>query len=123
MRAIDLDRYRYNYEENNRNLRIQYMRKFLNEDQFKLLLQQQDKRNEKTKEIRDIILMVIDTTTDIIYRFHNEIKKRDWEYSEDIISYNNEIDKIIEYANECFAIISQTYSSVRYKIDNMMIMS
>lgn len=122
IRIVDLERYRYNYEDNNINLRIQYMRKFLNEDQFKTLLQQQDKRNEKTKEIRDILQMVVATSTDIIYRFHDEIKKREWKYSDDINSYVVEIEKIIAYSNECLAIISQTYSSVRCIIDDTMVL-
>jgi len=120
LRHVDVERYRYNYEDNNRNLRVQYMRNFINEDQFKVLLQQQDKRNDKNREIRDILQMVVNTVTDIIFRFHDEIKKRDWRYTPEIENYEKEIEHIIEYANECLMVVSKTYSSVMFKFDEKL---
>jgi ribosomal protein S27AE len=123
LRHVDLERYRYNYEDNNRNVRIQYMRNFISEDQFKILLQQQDKRNDKNREIHDILQMVVDTVTDIIFRFNDEIKKRDWVYTPEINNYTKEIHQIVDYANECLMNVSKTYSSVTYKLDEKLVFS
>ena len=97
------------------------MRNFINEDQFKVLLQQQDKRNDKNREIRDILQMVVNTVTDIIFRFHDEIKKRDWRYTPEVENYKKEIERIIEYANECLMVVSKTYSSVIFTLDEMLV--
>lgn len=121
LRHVDMGRYVYNYEENNRNLRIQYMRNFINENQFKVLIQQQDKRNDKNREIRDVLQMVVDTVTDIILRFQQQIKKSDWEYTAELENYAKEIYQIVEYANECFEKISQTYSSVKFKLSELLV--
>lgn len=119
LRYIELGKYQYNYELNNRNLRIQYMRKIITDEQLKTLLQQQDKRNEKNKEIRDILLMVNNATTDIIYRFLNVIRKPDWKYNENIQKYRNEMKQIVIYANECFVTTSKTYTSIKLWFDEL----
>jgi hypothetical protein len=54
--------------------------------------------------------MVITTVTDIMFRFlhHLENDSRPNQFSTDIL---NEIDPLVEYANECLAEVSYTYSS------------
>lgn len=67
--------------------------------------------------------MVVDTVTDIIFRFNDEIKKRDWVYTPEINNYTKEIHQIVDYANECLMNVSKTYSSVTYKLDEKLVFS
>ena len=111
----ELPRYQYNYENINQNLRIQYLRKHISEANFKRILQQQDKRCEKNREILDVINLLVNTTTDIFYNFYDEIKNPEWTCNRDKL---NEIEKIRLYANECLEKISHTYSSVKLIFNN-----
>jgi hypothetical protein len=109
LRMVEMPTYNYNYEQNNQYLRIQYMRNFITEDDFKKRLQIQNKRNHKNLEISHICQLVVDTITDILHRFHAEVLKEEWNGEMEIL---DEIDTIIDYADECLADISNTYGSV-----------
>lgn len=108
MRYVEIPRFAYDHLLNNQVLRVRYMRNQITEEKFKTIVQQMDKKHQKNREIHQILQMVHDATTDIILRFHQEILKSDWNYSFDTI---NEVDRILEYANECFREISATYNS------------
>ena len=105
---VEIPRYRYNYVENNQQLRIRYMRNMISEANFKVLIQQHEKKHQKNLEIRNVLQLVYDTVTDIIFRFYDEFIKIGWERNKDM-SILNEKDAIITYANECFAEISKTF--------------
>jgi len=108
LRYAALPRYQYNTDDVTQKLRIQYMRKFINEDNFKIALQKENKRSNKYREISEVIQLLINTLTDIIYRFVDEIKSPAWTYNLDRL---NEVDQIVRYADECFLKISRTYGS------------
>lgn len=108
-RVTSLQRYQYNSEEVTRNMRIQYMRNFISEENFKIALQKDDKKNNKYREIREVIQLLINTLIDIVYRFIEEIKNPDWKYNLDRM---NEVDQIIQYSDECFHQIGKTYNSI-----------
>jgi hypothetical protein len=108
LRYAALPRYQYNTDEVTQKLRIQYMRKFISEDNFKIALQKENKRSNKYREISEVIQLLINTLTDIIYRFVDEIKSPAWTYNLDRL---NEVDQIVRYADECFLKISRTYGS------------
>ena len=97
-----------NYPRMNEELRIQYMRNMITEEKFKLQIQQIDKKSQKMTEISNILNMVIITSTDIIHRFYNEMLVETWVYN---IETLKEIDRILEYANNCLIDISKTYNS------------
>ena len=103
-----------NNQRNNEELRIQYMRNMITEEKFKLQIQQIDKKYQKMSEISNILNMVIVTTTDIIHRFYNEMMVLTWVYN---IETLKELDRIVEYANECLAEISKTYNSKLLKFN------
>lgn len=93
----------------NENLRIQYMRKIITEEQFKTTLQRNDKKNEKYREIHNILTILLTTVTDIIFRFIAHLETApagNWQ--PDIL---NEINPIVNYVNECLEDTARTYKS------------
>ena len=103
-----IPKYQFNPIINNQRLRIRFMRNQITEDKFKILVQQSDKKHQKLREISNLLQLLHDTTSDIILRFSEEISSPDWTYNLDTI---NEIDPIVNYANECFVDIGKTYDS------------
>jgi hypothetical protein len=117
LRYNELQHYRYNYVENNQQLRIRYMRNMISEDNFKIQIQQHEKKHQKNLEIRNVLQLVHDTCTDIIFRFHDEFIKTDWDREKDM-SILNEKNAIITYANECLTDISKTFKCKLIQFNN-----
>ena len=107
---VDRERYAVNVIEENQDLRVSYMRNRLTAERFKSLLQQRNKRVHKQREILNIIDVVVNTTTDILYRFREYLTTSP--SSECNLDILDEIPRIREYANECLHDISYTYGSV-----------
>ena len=115
LRHVEIPRYTGDPVLNNQDLRIAYMRNQITEDKFKISIQQREKKHQKNRELRDVIQLVHDTCNDIIIRYFNEVYHRDF-----IFENNNtlkEINPIIDYANECFVDIANTYNSKVYSFD------
>jgi hypothetical protein len=110
VQAVDRAKYNTNYILENQDLRIQYMRKFINAERFKSMLQQRHKKILKHGEIRNVIDVVVNTITDILFRFREYLESSP--QTECNIEMLDEIDRIREYANECLSEISHTYGSV-----------
>jgi hypothetical protein len=139
IREIVLPTYRMNYNENNRYLRIQYMRNQISENEFKILIQRNNKKYEKNTEIRNVLELLINTVGDVILKIYHylmgqrstvttrsllttrsntstmAVNNVDFEVIDNILL---EIDPIILYVNECFREISKTYSSKVIVYDN-----
>ena len=107
-RYVSIPNYQYNSERVTQELRIRYMRNYIDEDQFKILLQKDYKKSNKYREILEVIQLLTVTITDIVLRFIEEIKDPTWTYN---LERMREIDEIVKYANECFLKISRTYNS------------
>jgi hypothetical protein len=107
-RYVSVPHYQYDGEAIIRELRIQYMRQYISEERFKMLLQKENKKSNKYREILEVVQLLIATITDIIHRFILELNNAEWTYNLDRM---NEIDEIITYCNECFLKISRTYNS------------
>jgi hypothetical protein len=116
LRYVTINHFRYNHLTNNEKLRIQYMRKQITEDLFKTYIQQQDKKHQKNREISNVLNMVYETCTDIMFRFLEFIKKPDIEF-EAANKILNEVDAIVKYSNDCFVKISRTYKSKLLKFN------
>lgn len=101
----------------NENLRIQYMRNFITEESFKTSIQKQEKKTQKNREIANVLNMVVETVVDILHRFYEEIGKPEWAGN---IETLNEINQIIDYANECLNDISKTYNSKTLQINQQV---
>lgn len=118
LRRVDMERFNYDKERPNRDLRVQYMRNFISEDKFKVLLQQNDKKHQKNRDIVNIINMLHDTVYDILARIlsFRVLTKEIFE------AHFKEIDEIVNYANDCLEEVSKTYGSVQYYFTNKVVM-
>jgi hypothetical protein len=108
-RYVSIPNYQHNSDRVTQELRIRYMRNYIDEDQFKVLLQKDYKKSNKYREILEVIQLLSVTITDIVLRFIEEIKDPLWAYN---LERMKEIDAIVKYANECFLKISRTYNSI-----------
>jgi hypothetical protein len=86
------------------------MRNNITEEKFKTVIQQNDKKYQKNREILNVFTLLSETSTDIILRFYESIQKRDPITTS--MNILDEINAIVTYANECFVDISHTYNSV-----------
>lgn len=117
MTHIDLPSYAVDHVLDNEDLRIDYMRQKITEDEFKTRIQRSEKKHQKKREIHDVLTMLINTLTDIMYRFHehvNSISQFFHPISDEILK---EVDQIVIYANECLSDISSVYNSKCYMIN------
>jgi hypothetical protein len=99
-----------NYRQHrNEDLRVLYMRNQITEEDFKRIIQRDEKKYEKNREIHNILDLLKTAITDIILRFIEHLEKCEPGKWEDKIL--NEIEPIVNYANECLFDISKTYKS------------
>lgn len=110
LRRVEIPRFNYDKTLPNQNLRVEYMRKFITENKFKTLIQQNDKKHQKHRDISNILNMVHDTVNDILLRLNNETVIQD----NTMDAYFGEIEQIVDYANDCLKEVSNTYGSVCY---------
>lgn len=119
MRYIIMDRYAHsNRILRNEQLRVRYLRNQITDTEFKLLLQRNEKKEEKKREIHNVLDILLNTITDIVFRFDahlNQAPPGEWTF--DILE---EIDPIVNYANECLIETSKVYNSRRLKFSNEM---
>lgn len=149
-------RYRVDPEVCCERLRIQYLRNEISEEHFRIYVQRMYKKNEKKREISDVLAVYIHSVTDILFRFvdraeyyynhgnesneSNELNKSiqwiesndskelnksiQWIQSNDSIESNKsndsneshelteiikEVERLIQYCNECFLDIGKMY--------------
>jgi hypothetical protein len=105
-----------NRETRNEELRIDYMRNRITEDQFKTTLQRNDKKFEKSREIHNVLTILLNTVTDIVNRFATHL--RDGPNNEFVVDTLEEVDPIVDYVNECLRDISKTYTSKVIQFSN-----
>ena len=103
--------------QRNEQLRIMYMRNQITEDHFKTVLQRDQKKSEKMREIHNILDLLLTTVTDIIFRFWEHLNvASNGGFNMTIL---DEVEPIVKYANECLLDVSITYKSklVQFKSD------
>ena len=103
------------YERRNQDLRVQYLSNEISEADFKILLQRDDKRHHKAQEVSEIFDIVVNVVTDIMYRFLTYIDEAPPNEIDGEMFV--EIDRIVDYANECLADVSKTYGTTRMALD------
>ena len=106
---------RFNYEYNNEELRIKFLLNEIDENIFKLKIQQNYKKSQYHKEISSIIGMIVASTIDIIYRYVYE----NIDYSE----YKKEFDFLQVYANEHLEEISNIYQYRKYQFTSNFLLT
>lgn len=112
-RIVELPRYLVNRVRDNENLRVRFMLKEITETSFKRLLQKRDKETNKKQEIANVLGMYVNSATDIMYRYINELKENK---HNNFREYLRELISLMDYANECLASISDVYKSKKLKI-------
>ena len=120
-RYVEMENYQVNRVLNNQDLRIQYLRNRISEEDFKTQIQRIDKKTQKNREIFHALAVLNTTVTDILYRFDDAVQAVTFssgslEERQKTYDILNEIDGIREYVNECLADIAKTYGSRRLEI-------
>jgi hypothetical protein len=115
---VERAKYNTNHLLDNQDLRILYLRNFISKERFRTTIQQRQKKTHKYNEIRNVIDVVVNTVTDILFRFREYLTNSP--QTECNIEMLDEIDKIREYANECLSDISNTYNSVLLQFNDIM---
>ena len=91
-------------ETDNNHLRVQYLLNDITEDEMKKQLQIKDKAHHKVRDWRDLIEMLSHTLSDL---FRQLILK-----DIDIIQFMDHSEKLREYSNNEFLVISKRYNCV-----------
>jgi hypothetical protein len=105
------ERYReIDYPMTNQDLRVKYMRQEIDEKQFKILLQRNEKKVQKRIETRNVLQVLSTTSTDILFRFKHHAETCAPNTIKDT-TILNEIDEIVKYVNEQLEEIGKTYGS------------
>ena len=99
LREVELPKFVDNYENNNRDIRANYMMNKISEKEFKVLLQRAEKANNRRSEMRDVLELVATAGTDIIERVVHS--------SGDI----QEIAALVSYANRMIMDIASVYGN------------
>jgi hypothetical protein len=100
---VELHTYRIP-NENNLELRVQYLVNALTEDEFKFTLQKNEKAREKMRDIGNIMTMMTHTGSDILRQFVNK---------ELILeNFTEIITNLRDYTNETLKTISKRYTCV-----------
>jgi len=88
-------------EEDNADLRLQYLINSLTEQQFQVALQRREKKRNKSHEIADVFDMVIGVGGDLLWAYIREEK--------DISQTYQSVQRIRMYTNNCLNSIGDRY--------------
>jgi hypothetical protein len=117
IRYMLLPQYRIDPLRYNEELGVKYLLGEFTEQEFATALQRADKRMQKSRDIQNILTMVLTTSTDIIFRFadhlrQTEASKRPYnEVTERDFAILDEIRELFHYANRCISVVAKTYQS------------
>lgn len=124
LREVQLNRYRVDPVENNMELRIRYLCKEIDKNEFQTAVQRKNKRHERYDEIYGVLQLFITTVTEIMYRVSAALKIDNIVDGvaihdltlKDIIPIVRECDAIVEYINGCLQEISITYNCKQQQV-------
>jgi len=112
IKQVELQKYRIDLINNNKDLRIRFLKNEITKDDFKKSIHKREKKDEKNKEIYNILNMYISCFTDIIYNMHETSKKSNI----DINNFKYEIQYLKYYSNHHLKKISHIYNCKEYVI-------
>ncbi len=116
--VIELRKYQPDYFVQNQYLRIQYLRKYINEEHFKTMIQRNDKKHRINIELCQIIQFANITITDIVNRIKDDLNNYDMnKYTLDV--FMNEFNEVNSFCNESFKNIALTYGTTPYEFDDL----
>jgi hypothetical protein len=117
IRHVLLPQYRVDPLRYNEELGVKYLLGEMTEQEFAVALQRSDKRMQKSRDIQNILTMVLTTSTDIVFRFADHLRqsnanKRPYqEVTEKDFEIMGEIRELFNYANRCMNVVARTYQS------------
>ena len=117
IRQVTLPQYRVDPLRYNEELGVKYLLGELTETAFAIALQRADKKMQKSRDIQNILTMVLNTSTDIIFRFADHLrqtnanKKTPQTVTADDFKILDEIRELFKYANRCMTVMNRTYQT------------
>lgn len=117
MRLVMLPRYHIDPLRHNEELGVEYLLGRITDQEFATTLQRGDKNMQKCRDIQNVLTMVINTATDIIFRFIDHVRttnlrrKNIMEIQSTDFEILFEIRELFKYANGCLERISKNYHS------------
>jgi hypothetical protein len=119
IRQVTLPQHRIDPLRYNEELGVKYLLGELTDKDFAAALQRSDKKMQKSHDIQNILTMVLNTSTDIIYRFALHLRTSrqgiahnpNYTYTDTDFTIINEIRELFNYANMCFERVSKNYQS------------
>lgn len=115
----ELPSFQTDYVTRNQDLRIKYLENLISDEDFKISIQRNDKKNRKNNEVSQVIQLANIALTDIIYRLIDHLQKSHHNTG-DVSPFMNEISEIIKYCNNIFKDIAFTYNTIQYGFDASM---
>ena len=119
IRQVTLPQHRVDPLRYNEELGVKYLLSELSEKDFATALQRSDKRMQKSRDIQNILTMVLNTSTDIIFRFAEHLRTSrqgiaqnpNYVFDNADFAIMDEIRELFNYANACFGRVSKNYQS------------
>ena len=119
IRQVTLPQHRVDPLRYNEELGVKYLLGELSEKDFATALQRSDKRMQKSRDIQNILTMVLNTSTDIIFRFAEHLRtsrqgiaqNQNYAFNAEDFVIMDEIRELFSYANVCFGRVSKNYQS------------
>jgi hypothetical protein len=119
IRQVTLPQHRVDPLRYNEELGVKYLLGDLSEKDFATALQRSDKKMQKSRDIQNILTMVLNTSTDIIFRFAEHLRTSraniaqslNYVFNNDDFNIMDEIRELFNYANVCFERVSKNYQS------------
>ena len=116
---VEMPHFQTDYFEKNVDLRIKYLENLITEEEFKILIQRNDKKSRKNTEISQIIQLSNTTITDIVFRIIDHLQKCIKNgISLNLETFIAEFGEIQKYCNNILRDIAFTYNSSQYNFDN-----
>lgn len=103
----NLSRNRYGHHTNQK-LRMGLLRGFVEEEKFKAEIQRMDKATSRRQDLLHVVMTYRDSLTDIIWEFVATRKRKS---VEEWIKMVQQVEKLIEYVDQCFIRIAQVFGS------------
>lgn len=117
IRSVEIPHFTRNHIQDNMDIRIQYMMNKITKEKFKMLLQRREKNNEKNTEICNILATFVNCMTEIIYRYYMSLKFQQTYYDTVTNRIYNEIVNLVNYINECFDDVAETYKCKNHSLN------
>lgn len=115
---VEVPRYQNDANASTESLRVAFILKDLNADDFKIKLQRHEKRRNYRSEMLEVFVMVQTAGTDILQRLvHLRSLDSHTKSLEVIASFKTELVNLATYANGLFGHISASYSVTSCKIN------